>query len=217
MNMKRTILIIGGLIVAIIAAITFFAKQTSTVGTISDLTASITTRVTPTEGTKITMNGKTVKEGKVALAPGKYTVEVSHENFDSQTREVVLYDGDNATVAVALTGKTDIAQKWYGTHPDDASKAEGITGTVSRANAENLLDKYPFLKRMPVIVANKYRIDYTSSVKSPNDPSKFSLHIRYATEPDKQAALNWIRYQGYDPAQLEITYKSLDSGHFVPN
>ncbi len=167
----------------------------------------ITTMVTPTKDTRITVNGKNVKEGIVELKSGPHDVTISHDGFATENRHVDLKDGQNILIAVILTGATDKTADYYAYNAADGQKAEAISGRQSAAIVDAQMRTLPLIAQLPYAVNSQYTITFGPSVKEPNNLSAVTLHIQYNSEASKQAALNWIRYRGYEPAKLDITYE----------
>lgn len=197
--------------VAIIALAIFMLSSTNDDSNGETITTGIVTRVVPTRGTVITIDGKAVKEGGVTLEPGSYNVTVSRDGFASETRQATVQEGQVTTVAVILDSNAPETANWYTDNPSDTSKAEGIAGQIFEAETVTRANSLPILKRLPKTVLGKYTISYDKSLKKPNDPTAATIYIDYFTPAGKTAAENWIRYQGYNPAELEIVYRAKES------
>ncbi len=57
-----------------------------------------------------------------------------------------------------------------------------------------------------------FRIDYGKSLVSPDSNDSVALLIKAPDPQARQEALTWIRSQGYDPSDLEIIFRDLQSG-----
>lgn len=167
----------------------------------------ITVEVVPTFDTNITINGKGVTEGTTELEPGAYTVTASRSGFKTESRTVTLTEGDRITIGFILTSNSPETADYYEKNPSEARKAEGITGQKSEATASAKVHALPLLKRLPREERGRYLITYGQSLKKPDDPAAAVIYIEYKDEAAKTTAENWIRYQGYDPKNLEIQYK----------
>jgi len=202
----KSILIILGSIMgaAIIAFILFIGDNGNSGDNSSKVTTDITTRVVPSDSS-IKINDKGVDMGVVSLAPGTYTVTASRKGFASQSRTVNLKEGDHVNVGLILDSNDNSTASYYTDNPDEAREAEGITGQNFDYVANSKVNRLPLLKTLPRRTSH-YTITYGQSIKSPNDSAASVIYIQYTDETAKTAAQNWIRYQGYDLASLEINY-----------
>ncbi len=201
------------LIIGIIAVILFisgvsilFSRGDSVLPGSSKRTATIITTVAPTFDTTITINGDGVKEGETKVEPGTYTVQAAHKGFETESKMVTVKEGETVRVGIALQSNSPDTADWYGKNETDARKFEGISSTESGIIGQQRINSLPFLTRLPVRVPNKYTIDYGPSKKDPNNPKAVAITISYNDASSREAARNWIRYQGYDPDKLEIIY-----------
>lgn len=211
--MKRFIPLIAGLLVVMIAAtaifLTFFTREQTTevptepVESVSGTNIRLT--VAPSFKVSITMNGKGVKEGVIAVKPGQYTVVASRDGFETVTRTVVVQQDKTTDVGIVLP-VTDSTVNYYKDNPNEARKVEGISSRQSSERADSKVEALPFLARLPVRVPGEYTISYGPSVSKPEDTAAVTIYIAYSTPAAMEAAKNWIRYQGYDPASLDIKY-----------
>jgi len=170
----------------------------------------ITVRVVPTDS-NVKINGKGIKSGATALDPGTYTVAASRKGFESQSRTVTIQQGDHIIVGLILSSNDESTADYYEKNASEAREAEGITGQQSATTAGTRINKLPLLKVLPRRVVDRYSITYGQSLKKPNDSTASVIYIQYVDEKAKTAAQNWIRYQGYNPDELEIDY-SIKSG-----
>lgn len=207
--MNRTNLTIYGLIAAIVLSGIGFgiAQYLKT----AELTASIVTLVTPTEGATVEINGVDIPLGEVALKPGGYKIEVSADGFTPQTHSVSLEAGDVARLAVALEPESPEKSDYYRESASDARKAEAIAGQLSEARADAKIEQLPIIRQLPKIDQNNYRVDYGLSVEHPDDPDAVALIITHYSEPGKQSAINWLKYRGYTQSNTEIIIKNGDA------
>ena len=68
----------------------------------------------------------------------------------------------------------------------------------------------PLLKELPYI-DRYFRVDYGPGVKSKDPATSTAIYIRASSPENRQMALSWIRQQGFDPVDYEITFKSFDN------
>lgn len=168
----------------------------------------VTIRVAPT-GSTLTINGQEVGEQTIELVPGTYAITASHDGFASQAQTITIKDGDHFIVGFALISNTDETARYYEFNPDEARKAEAIFGQKSEAVGVSRVNKLPLIKKLPKVEKGRYKISYDNSIAKPDDSSAVAIYVDYVDDSAKAAATNWIRYQGYDPATLEIIYRAV--------
>lgn len=69
---------------------------------------------------------------------------------------------------------------------------------------------YPITNNLPLDISPEYKIEFGSSVKYPNDPSKIALYISSNSNKNTHAALQAIYLFGYDPSDYEIIFQPLE-------
>lgn len=83
----------------------------------------------------------------------------------------------------------------------------------SVAKTDAYENTYPITKNLPLDISPEYRIDYGTSIKYPNDPSKIALYISANSSLNKHAALQAIYLFGYDPSDYEIIFQPLETNN----
>jgi hypothetical protein len=150
------------------------------------------------------LNEKTVKAGKLKVAPGTYTLTASKDGFASRSITVTVGAKETKFIGAALVSNRDDTKDWYQKHLSDQLLLESITGGNSSQQAQNLLAENPILKMLPVLgLHQEYRIDAGASQKGNDEPA---LYIRSLTTQGQANAVQWIKDQGYDPGNYEIIY-----------
>lgn len=205
-NRNKLIALVGGiLLVAFIAAAVLLGNRPPSSDEARAIATDVTIRVVPTNSS-LKINGHGVKAGANELDPGTYTITASLEGFASESRTVTLKEGDHLVVGLVLNSNDSSTADYYKKNPDQAREAEGITGQNSEAAANSKVNALPLLKDLPRLAPHRYEITYGQSLEKPNDPAASTIYIDYVNESAKTAAENWIRYQGYNPTDLEINY-----------
>lgn len=195
MSRRKLILVLAALLVVIIG-FAFFASRPK---------GQLTIQVAPADSS-ITLNGKKTLAGSFDEKPGDYTVVASRNGFGSYTKKFSLKKNTNEYVGVILGPNSASTINWYKQHPDDQQLAEVISGKNFSIDVQQQITKYPIIKYLP-FVDQFYRIDYGRSVKSPNNPEAVAIYITFYSQEGKSEALQWIKFKGYDPNQLEIIYQ----------
>jgi len=156
-------------------------------------------------GASLKLDGKGIKSGKMRVKIGSHTIVAAMSGFAGQTKKVQV-GTKGQFVGIILQPNSTSTSDWYKNHLDDFSIVQTINNrSFDQANSQ-LLESNPLLTKLPHIgPALSYRVDYGV----PSDASKTgepAIYIRFRTEQDKQAALQWIKSQGIDPNKLDIVY-----------
>ncbi len=139
------------------------------------------------------------------LKPQTYRLKVYSEGFEAQSFSINVspHHTENQTIALkALTGQ---AIKYYLDHPQEAAIAEGVEGSKLNQTTDKAQVSAPILAVLPYF-RRDWRIDYGKSRLHPDNPAAAALYITTINEAAKQEALDWMRSQGFDPAEYEIIY-----------
>ena len=154
------------------------------------------------------LDNKGVKSGKINVKPGKHTIIVSKKGFSTQINTVDLKTKETKYVGIALLPNSPETKNWYKEHPDDQLLLESISSNSFDQYTKNAVEKNPLIKDLPLI-DRFYRVDYGQSLQHPDDPSAMGIYIKYYSQDGKQQALDWIKFKGYDPSQLEIIFQDV--------
>jgi len=167
----------------------------------------ITINVTPDDSQLVIDKKIKVKAGDLRLKPGNHVVTMSRPGFASQTSHIVV-SKNSLSFRFALHPNSLEGAQWLEQHSAQAREGEAVSSQQFDKNVDSSIAVTPLIKYLPFI-DNEYRIDYGASIQKPNDPSASAIIISSSSENGKQDALSWIRFKGYDPATLEIIYRSL--------
>lgn len=152
-------------------------------------------------------NSKTIKQGKFYLAPGHHTLSVTMKGFADRKIDFDTTDSKIIKLVSVLVPNSPVGDKWLTDHPDESLRREGLGGQQFDQQASDLSKNMPLVSKLPFI-DQFYRVDYGVSQISPNDSTQAAIYITYYSDTGKQQALDWLKFQGYDPAKLEIIYKN---------
>ncbi len=170
----------------------------------SSLSAKLTIIAVPTKS-KITVNNQAARQGANKIRPGAKNITVSMDGFASVTQQIDIKRGENKDVDVVLVSNSARTANWYFTHPEDESKAEGISSKHYDALAQQALQKTPLIKLLPFVAGGlEFRVDYGNKPGVNN-----GLPVIFITAPTQQSqqnGLNWIRSVGFDPTAYKIEY-----------
>lgn len=197
---KRPRLWLGvlGLIILTLVSWGFYKNQ--------QLDARLTIEVAPADST-ISINDQVVESGEHRLRHGTVNVVIGREGFDEQNQSIVIDSGQSEYLGVILSPQPAF-EDWYATHPSDQKLAEGISSKTFDAQSQKTTAQNPLVKQLPYVdPTGIFRVDYGPSQKYPNDPAKIMIYITAKSGERRQAARDWLKSQGADLRELEISYR----------
>lgn len=147
------------------------------------------------------------KAGRIKTTPGEHTLSVKRKGFQDTTIKVTIAENEKKVVCKLLTPTSEIGFNWMRKHPKDVAKGEGCAGEEIAKQSQKALERTPIIAKLPFI-DQLYRIDYGKSEKYPNDATATAIYITYYSEAGKTQAIEIIKFWGYDPATLEIIYRT---------
>lgn len=201
MNMKTKSIIIILIAISLIIITSFLYLN-------KNVTTGVNIVIVPADS-KILLDGKVVPSGKNSAKPGKHTIEVKRENFDSNKQTVDVLSGQIKLVKVGLSSNNSNGKKWQEEHQKEYLELENIGDSNIQQNSATILKKYPLIANLPQDMSPLFRIDYGISKKYPDDQTKIAIYISSNNPTDKFAAIKKIYNMGYDPSDYEIIFESL--------
>jgi hypothetical protein len=202
-NLKKTLYLVGAaLIVALIGYIFYLGLQPKDKTATLDIQSAVPTDI------NVTVDGTKVKStGKVAVKPGTHTVAAKRSGFADKIQQVDVANGQTKTIRLLLTPNSQEGYDWARAHPDQFLEYEAQAGQTFDQNSKNITQKYPLIAYLPEIHPT-WRVDYGQSQAHPNDPNSIAIIVTYGgADIDKQNALQWIKDQGFNPADYEIIFQ----------
>lgn len=158
------------------------------------------------EDSLIKLDGKETKTGIQSLTQGAHQISAYRSGFISQNKTIKLAEKQHMFVGIILQPNSPRTANWYKTHPGDSNISQTINNRSFDQTATQAEQLNSLLKKLPHIGSGlNYRIDYGVPTKQLTNGST-GIYIRYRTESDKQAALQWIREQGSNPNSLDVVY-----------
>ncbi|MDF2460829.1 MAG: hypothetical protein K0S68_232 [Candidatus Saccharibacteria bacterium] len=200
--MNTTKIIIG---VTSVILLTIGIGIFQTIASFNDGLLDIT--VSPTDA-RIKIDGKgSAKPGKISLAPGEHTLEVTRKGYASKTLKIKITSGNVTTEGVQLTvsDPAAVAKENAELNKNDVTEQEGVAGKIVNEQGAKIAAENPLITKLPFYGAD-FNIDVGKSEKYPNDGTAVAIYITAITDEGRTHALNWIKAQGYDPAAYEIIY-----------
>lgn len=196
--MRKKPLIISGLILAL-----FFVLLILNIMGGRTKTAQLEIEVAPSDAV-IVLNDKRVRVGKRRVEPGTYTVTVSRDGFDIQTKNIKLQKGSDEYVGFALVSNNPSTANWYNEHPRDQKIAERVSSIDFDEHATENTD--PIVGDLPFLGPGlEYRIDYGST----DDQQKVHLTVSFVSPEAKADAVAWFANNNYDINKYVVTYTDL--------
>ena len=147
-------------------------------------------------------NQKVTGSQVVHIKPGTYDFKASRSGFEDKTIRTEVKQGSPIKIVFSLKPLTQEASK----EALSSSKISEIDKTTTNrlANEQQTLEKTnPVIKKLPIknlLYSIGYKMD-------PNKPNGVIIEID-APEGYRNAAINKIKEQGFDPATLNITFRN---------
>ena len=158
--------------------------------------------------TKVTVDGKSVKPGKLALKPGKYTVEGSFAGYESIKKMITVEE--NAPIKNVTIFPNPVsaeALNWANAHPDLMRKREDLAGEEARLEGERFRNLNKILDQLPYR-SLIFNIDYGISEKNKDE---IILYVQASNPIDRQYAIAQIKDWGYDPSLYTIVFSDFSN------
>jgi hypothetical protein len=201
----KRLLIIGSVILAVgIIGYVMYVGWTN-----RDKTATIEIQSRVPDDATVAINGNKVgSNSKNGVIPGKYTIVAKRNGFEDKTEEVEAKKGETKVVRLLMSPNSEEGYKWMRNHPDRAREYEAMKGAEYSKKVEAGTNANPLISHLPEVHPT-WRIDYGKSVQNPDDPTAAAIIITTAgSDMAKQQALDWIKSQGFNPADYEIIYET---------
>ncbi len=150
---------------------------------------------------QVLVNGKPLSSSTAYLEPGTYTFTATKEGFEKSTVEIAVKPS-RRSVSLTLPPVSDEAQKWAA---ENQGKYEEIGSQMIDERVLIVEDENPLLNKMPYDdIMGPFSINYEFASET---DYKAKMIIRNSTPSGRIKALQWIREQGVDPADLNIEFE----------
>lgn len=150
------------------------------------------------------LDGKKVSSKKQQLIAGEHELKALRDGFATGTKTFTATK-DEQIVELALDTNSSVGVAYLKNHPKEAYLRESIRAKESDELADKSLKQNPVIELLPFI-DREWRIDYGRSQKYPDDPTRVAIIITATSPQGKQDALDWLRFKGFNPDELEILY-----------
>lgn len=153
------------------------------------------------------INDKKVKNGKNYSDIDKISLTFKREGFADYKREVKLYNNEENYIGVIMEPSSDDYSNWY-QNQDQYNLSSKISSKSADEYTKYKHIEYPILSILPYQeVSGPFRIDYGFTSEG-----ALFLEVSNSSPKGRQRAIDWIKSQGYNPAEYDIIYKD-----FVPS
>lgn len=151
---------------------------------------------------KIILNEKSYKNGDNYIYPGKYSLTISKDGFETINKNVELTkDGDQ--IIYGLSAISDEAIAWRDKNVSLYNRLDSIVDNNAITNSQDFLLKYPILGKLPY-KNSIYSIGYKFS-GSDLDNTKNIIITIHTSEQYRQDAFKQIERWGYN--LTDFTYE----------
>lgn len=149
---------------------------------------------------EVLLDGKLVSSTPY-LKPGTYTFTASKDGFKNSSLDMNI-SASHHYVGITLTPISDAATKWAA---DNQAKYEKVGSRMIDERIVTVDKVNPLLSKLPYIdVMGPFSVNYAFSSE---DSVNAYIVIKNATPAGRVKALQWIRDQGVDPADLNIQFE----------
>lgn len=154
---------------------------------------------------QVLLDGEKLSSSKPYIEPGTYTFSATKDGFEKATREITI-SSTSHYVGLVLSPVSEDAQKWAA---DNQDAYEDVGTQIVDERVDTVEDKNPLLAKLPYIdVMGPFAIDYEFSSETSYDAT---IVIRNSTPNGRLKALQWIRTQDIDPADLTIRFEDFSN------
>lgn len=174
---------------------------------------SLTVEVAPA-GSSLEIDGDSVRGGEHKVAAGSHRVTASKKGFKSQTQTITTKPGDTSYAGFILEPSDPDLANWYENNEADQKLAEGISSHLADYESERTFATQSILQLLPYTLSNGRGdlIEISLGVPLTRSSTQQALYITADVADDRQAALDWIKNNGFDPTNVDIVfYSQLDN------
>lgn len=149
-----------------------------------------------------------------AVTSGKHTIEIVKDGFNTIKEEIELNPNSSFMYYNYLSSEND--PDWYSKNEEESRLLETIIPKLSQQKQEDIEDKYPLIKHLPLNI-DYYTSDLSKHVKYSIsyiiEEDKVSIKITDLSGNNKTLALDKIKSLGFSPDDYNIEYiDSSESG-----
>lgn len=192
---RRKILLIGGLFLAI-ALIVFavlYSVQRERLGKIEVEVVAFP------ENTTVEINGSIHAPGTIWLKKGAYAATYRAEGYKTDRQQITITD-NTKIIGLILTPESDAAKE---ESKQNANRIDQIGQTLATISQEQYAADNPVSQLLPEYnIIDGYMIDTTVGG---------GIDIHESTPDGRNTAVNWMRAQGFEPTDQNITFSDFNN------
>lgn len=154
------------------------------------------------------IDGKKFGSGDNYLKTGKHTFEAKKSGFIDD-KVVLQVDNESLEIGLIPEPKSKEAIDWLNKNPEIQLNREGIGAKMSSLIGGYIEENTPIINDLPYTdIKGPFTIDYGT------EPSRLYgifLEITDSTPLGREAAVSWIKNQGYDPTNIDIRFDDFEN------
>lgn len=155
----------------------------------------------------VKMDGKTISSGTLYVKPGEHVFTAEKSGFNT-AKSTIIIAKDNHYAGLTPDPVSADAISWA-KQPQNALEIERIGGIRSENSGKDASLKNPIIDRLPYSdILGPFTVDYAFDA---TDSTKTHIVISNSTPNGRVKALQWIRDQGFDPANLTINFEDFNN------
>jgi len=182
---------IFGLLVLIGVGLTIYQSQKG----------KVVTTITPHDAT-VKLDGREIPgNGTQFVEPGRHEFVITRTAFVEKKIPFEIKAGETQNFDLFIVPDENAGLEWVKQNPNEAMELDGRMSQEYIEEGERLFASHQILSELP-IVDRLFRISHGTS-KTGKD---FALYIQASDQEGRTAALETLKYMGYDPVNYEIIY-----------
>lgn len=153
---------------------------------------------------KITLDGKQrLSGGTTYVAPGGHQLVASLAGFSNDSSSFTIKSGRSTAINLVLNPSSQTGYSYLQSNPGQEQLREQLGGQKFDASINLQQQLFPIIKLLPYQGLG-YAINYGQAPNAPNTPSKIALYVSFTNSEGQARAINWIKFNGYNPADYTI-------------
>lgn len=157
----------------------------------------------------VTANNIKLKQGKVYLEPGEYSIKATRSGFEEKEYKTTITKNNNEPIIdIALTPVSQTAKKWAEENASLYNEYSGRQSEKALQEGRKFFEANPIANSLPyenLLYTIGYRLD-------PKDISNNSIILEIdASTGYRNAAIDQIFRLGYNPTDYKINFRNYES------
>lgn len=153
----------------------------------------------------VSVNGQSSSD-TLYVSPGKLTLTVSADGFESVEKELEVSGGSNHVIEefISLTPQSDDALEWVNSNAAAYQSFEQKAQQSYQTESEEMASRYPIIQDLPYR-GDLYNIEYSL------DNDEFRIQIEADGPLERQVAIERIKSMGYEPSDYYVEFLHFDN------